>query len=146
MAISRSAIFAKLWDLLQGVPGVVTFGQTIKLWSDVDPSAQPALFLVTGGQTAAQNRGLPPKWTLKAELYVYVNSRTSQDATPGARLNMILDAIEAALEPLAPLGPEGSVQTLSKAVWHCWIAGIETDEGALGEQSVAVVHLEMLAA
>ncbi len=145
MTISRVAIFDKLWALVQGVPGVVTFDRTLKLWDDVDPSAQPAIFLMTAHQTPTQSRGLPTKWALQADLIVYAHAKSSQEANPGARIQAILDALEHALEPLTPLGPEGFVQTFAGGVLHCWITGIDVDEGPLDGQAVAIVHLELSA-
>jgi hypothetical protein len=59
-------------------------------------------------------------------------------------LNPLLDAIAAAL---APTGADlvAGAQTLGGLVKHCWISGaIETDEGALGGQAVAIVPVEIL--
>jgi hypothetical protein len=58
-------------------------------------------------------------------------------------MNPLLDALTAAL---APPNPVENVQTLGGLVAHCWIeGGIQTDEGVLGGQSVAIVPIRILA-
>ncbi|HXP74621.1 MAG TPA: hypothetical protein VN823_10790 [Stellaceae bacterium] len=56
-------------------------------------------------------------------------------------MNPLLDAIETALAPDLVT----NVQSLGGLVAHCWIAGkVETDEGVLGGQAVAIVPIEIL--
>ena len=80
----------------------------------------------------------------RAHLAVFVYAKAPDEATqPATVLNPLLDAIEAAPAP----GGEGTVQTLGGLAEHAWIAGkIETDEGVLGGQTVAIVPVEILAA
>jgi hypothetical protein len=64
---------------------------------------------------------------------------------PASVLNPLIDALEAAL---APLPMNGVWQNLGfpASVMHTYINGtIETDEGALGDQAVAIVPVEILA-
>jgi len=140
--MDREAIFVALADLLNGIPGVVTFSRKLLHWTDVSPSQQPALFLAQGNQTATPGdpaRGLPTKWTLSADLYLYTN--TQGETSPSTRANILLDAIEHQLSP----PPLQRTQTLGGLVEHCWIEGaIETDEGTLGDQAVAIVPLKIL--
>jgi len=61
---------------------------------------------------------------------------------PSVQINQILDELEAALAP--PPGPSFK-QTLGGLVEHCWINGeIQTDEGTLGNQAVAIIPIRML--
>jgi hypothetical protein len=58
-------------------------------------------------------------------------------------LNPLLDALEAALAP----SPATGIQNLGlpAMVQHAYIAGkIETDEGVLGDQAIAIVPVEIL--
>jgi len=58
-------------------------------------------------------------------------------------LNPMLDALEAALAPL----PATGIQNLGlpTMVQHAYIQGkVETDEGVLGDQAVAVIPIEIL--
>jgi hypothetical protein len=83
---------------------------------------------------------MPEKRTMTFDLYVYVNTGDN-DYPPSQIMNSIIDAIDSAL---APSGPNDT-QTLGGLVSHCWIAGtIETDEGALGDQGVAIIPIEII--
>jgi hypothetical protein len=64
-------------------------------------------------------------------------------AAPATILNPLLDALEAALAP----SPATGIQNLGlpAMVQHPYIAGkIETDEGVLGDQAIAIVPVEIL--
>src|SRR5262249_42476251 len=103
----------------------------------------PALFMTQKNETAARQRGLPPKWTLSVDLYVY--AQASNDSTaPALSLNPLLDAIDAAIAPLGrDLG--ANVQSLGRAVYQAWINGkIEIDGGILGRQAVAIIPVEIV--
>jgi len=140
--MSRDAALAALFIKLQAIPGLVTVSRRLRMWSDVDPSEQPALFLAGGNHTPTQDpSGIPAYWRQTATLYLYVH--TSDPATaPATVLNGLLDAIENAILPVYE-----EKQTLGGTCEHCWISGqIETDEGVLGDQSVAIIPLEILTA
>jgi hypothetical protein len=58
-------------------------------------------------------------------------------------LNPLVDAVEAALMPAATTGVQDL--GLPAMVQHAYIAGkIETDEGVLGDQAVAIIPVEIL--
>jgi len=141
--VSRDAVFAALSVLLQGIPGVVTFSRRLKHWSDVDPLEQPALFLAGAAKAPRQDKsGLPVIWALQGNLYLYVHN-TDPDIAPSTKLNDLLDAIEARMAPAFP----GQKQTLGGLCQHCWISGpIETDEGILGDQAMAIIPFEIFLA
>jgi hypothetical protein len=62
---------------------------------------------------------------------------------PAIALNQLVDAIELALSP----GPAFEEQTLGGLVSHCRIVGeIETDEGVLGDQAVAIIPSKSMVA
>lgn len=137
----REPIYAALFALVSGVPGVVTASRKLKLWSDVAAIEQPALFMAQGAELAIRNTGQPVKWVLDVKLYLYVN--TSGDTSPTITLNVILDGIERALTPTLA----GSAQTLGGLVHDARIEGaIETDEGVLGEQAIAIVPVRIITA
>jgi hypothetical protein len=139
MAIAREPIFAALFAKLTASAGYATSSRKLKHWSDVPRDQQPALFLAQGRQSVKTVRGQPSVWTLSAEVYVYVN--TSGFSNPGSALNPLMDAIEAALA-----GNQGeNTQTLGGLVDWCRIEGsIETDEGTLGDQAVAIIPISIL--
>lgn len=139
---SREAIFAALFAQVSAAAGLVTTSRTLQLWTDVAPAQQPALFQAEGKQAAIVQRPKPTKWAFHAELAVYCHRATAGGVDVVSQLNTIVDAIVAALEP--PAGADA--QTLGGLVTDCRIAGdIETDEGRLGEQAVALIPIEIIA-
>ncbi|HZL59438.1 MAG TPA: hypothetical protein VFC38_07030 [Stellaceae bacterium] len=140
--MNREPIYAALFDLLSNAAPFVTASRRLRHWSDVGPAEQPALFVVQKSETAERRNGLPPKWRALVDVYVYAHA-PDEAAAPSIVLNPLLDAVEAALAPK----DSGAVQTLGGLVSHATIVGrIETDEGVLGGQSVAIVPVEILVA
>ena len=139
--MSREAIYSALFAAVSGAAGFVTRSRRLRHWSDVAAAEQPALFQIQKSETAKQRRGLPAQWTLAVDLFLYAHA-PDELAPPASTLNPLLDAVEAALAP----DPVSGIQTLGGLVSHCWIEGkIETDEGVLGGQAVAVIPVLLLA-
>lgn len=135
----REAAYAALFSKLSVITGVTTKERRLRHWVDVQPSEMPYLAMAVGGQMATPVKGLPTKWTLNADVYLYVQS---DNLPPGPILNGLLDKIDAALAP----EPGQTTQTLGGTVSHAWIEGdVQTDEGTLGSIAVAIVPLRMLA-
>jgi hypothetical protein len=140
---AREAVYAALWSLAAGAAEFATASRRLRHWSDVSPAEQPALFMSEKGSVAKLKAlGAPVIWTLYADLYLYAHSSDPYRA-PAAVLNPLVDAVEAALAPVAATG----IQDLGMpaVVQHAYIAGkIETDEGTLGDQAIAIVPVEIL--
>jgi hypothetical protein len=126
--------------------GAATFASSnrrLRHWADVAPAEQPALFLSEkGGHAVVKALGAPIIWTLYADFYIYVHSDDPY-AAPATILNPLLDALEQALAP----SPVTGIQNLGlpDMVQHAYIVGkIETDEGVLGDQAIAIVPVEIL--
>ncbi len=138
--MNREAIYSALFAKMSAAAGFATASRRLRHWSDVGAVEQPALFQVQRSETARRDAGLPSKWTLAVDLFLYAHA--ADDATAAATvMNPLLDAIEAALAP----DPVTNVQGLGGLAVHCWIAGkVETDEGVLGGQAVAIVPIEIL--
>lgn len=135
--MNREAIYQALFDKLSAIPGIKTKSRRLRHWTDVTQGEQPALFQTEGKQSGQNMTGLPTKWTLAVDVYLYVKTPAPQ--VPGTVMNPLLDAIEAAL---APDNPIKNTNTLGGLVEWCRIEGtIETDEGTLGDQAVAVVPI-----
>lgn len=134
-----SALFAKL-TALKTAGTVVTASRRLEHWNDVDAGMQPAVYQQQGLQTPEKPvKGGKYKWDFTVNIYVYV--RVADDADPGPVLNPILDAIENALTPLPAIG----LQNLGGACHDCYIDGaIETFEGTLGNQEVAIIPIKIL--
>lgn len=137
-------IYAALFAKVDKMPGLLTSSRKMKHWADVPAKQQPALFMIQGGETPEQVRGLPAKWRLKAELYLYVNPGEGKSVIPSQVMNPLIGAIRNAL---AVDNVVANACTLGGLVSHCWIAGeIEVYDGVLGDQAVAVVPIEILTA
>jgi hypothetical protein len=141
--IIREAIYSALWVLGSGAGSFASSNRRLRHWGDVAPAEQPALFLSEkGGHAVVKALGAPILWTLYADFYIYVHSDDPY-AAPAMILNPLLDALEQALAPL----PATGIQNLGlpDMVQHAYIAGkIETDEGVLGDQAIAIVPVEIL--
>ena len=141
--IAREPIYAALFDLVAGAAGFVTAERRLRHWSDVAPAEQPALFMTQKSETAAVKAlGAPLVWTLTVEFYLYAHSSDPR-LSPATVLNPLIDAVEAALAP----APITGLQDLGLAamVQHAMIAGkIETEEGVLGDQAIAIIPIEIL--
>jgi hypothetical protein len=141
--IEREPIYAALFALAQGAAGFVIADRRLRHWSGVGPAEQPALFMSQKTETATvKTLGAPTVWSLAADLYLYVHS-SDPYAAPTTILNPLIDAVEAALAP----PPATGIQDLGlpNTVSHAYIAGkVETDEGVLGDQAVAIIPVEIL--
>jgi hypothetical protein len=141
--IAREPIYAALFELVAGAAGFVTAERRLRHWSDVAPAEQPALFMTQKSETAAVKAlGAPLVWTLNVELYLYAHSSDPR-LSPATVLNPLIDAVEAALAPAATTGLQDL--GLAAMVQHAMIAGkIETEEGVLGDQAIAIIPIEIL--
>lgn len=134
--MNREAIYQALFDKLATVPALKTKSRKLRHWTDVQGIEQPALFQAQRSESAATTNGTATRWTLNVDVYVYVKT-TGGNFAPATQLNNILDAIETAL---APDNPIRNTNTLGGLVVHCRIDGtVETDEGNLGDQAVAII-------
>lgn len=141
--IIREAIYAALWTLGSGAGSFASANRRLRHWADVAPAEQPALFMSEkGGHAQVKKLGAPIVWTLYADFYIYVHS-SDPYAAPATVINSLLDALERALAPSAATGIQNL--GLPQMVQHAYIAGkIETDEGVLGDQAIAIVPVEIL--
>jgi hypothetical protein len=141
--ITREPIYAALFGLLEAAADFTVVGRRLRHWSDVAPAEQPALFMAQKTELASvKTLGAPTVWTLAVDLYLYVHSSDPYLA-PATVLNPLIDAVEAALAASATTGVQDL--GLPATVQHAYISGkIETDEGVLGDQAVAVVPVEIL--
>ncbi len=141
--INREPIYAALFGLMETAADFAVVGRRLRHWSDVSPAEQPALFMAQKTELASVKAlGAPTVWTLSVDLYVYVHSSDPYLA-PAMVLNPLLDAVEAALAPSVTTGLQDL--GLPAMVQHAYISGkVETDEGVLGDQAVAIVPVEIL--
>lgn len=142
MTPTREAVFSALFARLSGLAGFATKSRMLRHFNDVPAEEQPALFQIQKNQGTEPVRGLPSKWTLRADVFIYC--RQPDEVTPSSvTLNGLLDAVENALAPDA--GPVNDC-TLGGLVSKCRIAGeIEIFEGVADNgQAVAVIPVEII--
>ena len=137
--MNREQIYAALFSRVSSIPDIVTASRRLKHWNDVPDHEQPALFQSQKDELANARSDLPTVWTFNVELYLYCHSGGNPDAVPATILNPLLDAIEDAFKP-----DYSGYQTLGGLVHDCVIDGrIETDEGLLGPQSIAIIPIKI---
>jgi hypothetical protein len=141
--IDRELIYSTLWAVASRSSRFASANRRLRHWADVAPAEQPALFMSEkGGEAVVKALGAPIVWTLFADFYIYVHS-SDPYAAPQTTLNPLLDALERVLRP----DPATGIQNLAlpNLVRHAYIAGkVETDEGVLGDQAIAIVPVEIL--
>jgi hypothetical protein len=128
---------------INGNDGWATLSRRLRLWSDVAPADQPALFVTEHAENIAfVSETLPGKTTLNVDLFIYISAGQDPQTIPARDLNIALDALAEALAP-----PPGSDrQTLGGLVYHCRIEGrVVKDPGDLDGQGLALVPLKILA-
>jgi hypothetical protein len=153
MLSNRENIYAAVFVIFSAAASFKTTGRRVVTWADVDKERQPALFMAQAGESALRVKGFPAKWTISVKLYLYCHAENDH-APVGPVMNPLLDAIAALVQTKA--NPDGSRRPLLPGetndlgiagVSHCWIEGnIETDEGALGSQGVAIIPVSILVA
>lgn len=114
----------------------------VKLWSDVAPADQPALFIGEHGETVAYaSDNLPSKTTLNVDLLIYTSAGRDPDSVPARALNIAIEALVATLAP----DPKTGRQTLGGLVQSCRVEGrIIKDPGDLDGQGFALVPVKIL--
>lgn len=145
--IARDSYYQALFALLQGLKsqGVVKVcDRRLRFLDEMSASELPALFMAVDHQQTAQRRGLPPRRTLGAKIFLYA-ANPDHHTPAGVQLNGLIDAVEQALAPNAPDLVGDNVQTLGGLVCHAWIEGaIEVFEGPQGQKAAAILGVQML--
>jgi hypothetical protein len=141
--IEREQIYAALFARAASAAHFVTVARRLRHWSELTPAEQPALFMRQKSEIATvPTLGAPTVWTLMVQLHLYAHAGDPYVA-PASILNPLIDAVEAAFAPSAATGLQNL--GLPAMVRHAYIAGkIETDEGVLRDQAVAVMPVEIL--
>ena len=142
--MSREQIDSAIYALIQGIAPFQTSSRRLPTnWLETAPERQPALYLLHGQEVLEQNvqkMGGPLSSTINYTVILMVHSGGQINSTPMSRLNPIIDALVNAIHPT-----NGTKQTLGDLVHRLIISGpIETDEGLLGDQAIAVVPLSVI--
>ncbi len=145
----RETIYAAFYALLAAITaedGSKTFksgGRVLKAQEEVALEEAPALYVLQKTETAEVIRDIPTRWSLEAEVYIYVKTETQPGVAPSTQLNPLVDAVIAALggpnQPNTPIE-----QTLGGLVSKCRVAGaVVYGEGVLGDYGVAIVPVRI---
>lgn len=141
--MTRAPLYAALYAEAQALKtaGTVRTVSDILLPFDQVPSEdRPALFQTVTRETPHYVSAIatPHAWTIEATWWVYVSR---PDGTPPqAVLGPVLDAIEARLTPLH------GIVTLGGLVEKVQLGTIETSEGTLGNDEIAIVPVRLTVA
>jgi len=147
--MNRTQIYCSLVQQLSNLRGAPYSLDipTIELGLDnAENAVQPAIYIAPMKEKSSNVRGLPNKWTLLVEVYVYVKQSGSK--TGVENILPLLDAIDTVTSPQVNNRGPGSFANdlgLPNIVTHCAIAGeIEIFGGYLGGQTIARVPFEIL--
>ena len=147
--MTRESIYAAVFAFWSGLtvggsPAFKTATRSAKVWENVAAEDQPALLQLQRSESVTKPRGLPAKWTLSLDLYLYVHTNQINDpaTTASQLLNPLMDAIESALT-IDDLSNDAC--TLGGLVSHCYIDGaVQTFEGNLGDEAVMIVPVTIV--
>lgn len=118
----------------------VTKSRRLKLFSDVPPAAQPAMYVVEHNeQYNGRNRSTPRRGELTGSVFCY--ARTDGEQIGGAIINVMMDAVEAAF---APDNGDGAC-TLGGIVSWAYIDGqVFKDPGDIDNQAMLIVPFRVM--
>lgn len=136
--IQRETYYGELAKRLKAIPGIKTFGRRLRHVNEVPPAQQPAIFLAQTGQRPSYQPGRTIMWDLGADIYLYV--RDPKGADPGPIMNPIMDALCAVFTPDNAMV---NACTFGGLCHRVELGTIETDEGTLGEQAIAIIPVTM---
>lgn len=123
-----------------------TVTRRIKLFNEVDATAQPWCGQAEHGLQEAQVTGMPYKTILEANWFV-LQCVAKDDKAIGAILNnLIMKGVRDALKPKpADPGFADKRNTLGGLVYHCFISGrVFKDPGDLDGQGLMIIPIKLL--
>lgn len=146
MNSSREAIYGSLFAALRGAVtdlGFRTISRRVRLWTDVNPADQPALFMQQVSERAEYaGRNIPIKWDLFVDVPVYVFGGQGPDDSPMPLLNAAIDAIESLFPPGGPKPTTFGLRGVSEVRIF---GDVEIGQGNLSGQGVAVIPIRIVA-
>lgn len=143
MSTTRSQIEAAFFSLLAVTSGIISSSQRFVHWDQANKSKLPFLTIIKTGEERGRD-GTLPILTLKYHVFIYTSSGLDPNDIPGTAMNVLLDALDAAV---APVGADAMIglQTLGGLVDHVWAAGeVFIDNGDVDGKGVAAVPFEIV--
>lgn len=154
MALDREAIYSALFALASNITwnrgnGPETFKKTTRrlaLFTDVPDIEQPWLGQAEHNEYQTQQTGFPYKHTLEVSWMIYHKDGEQPGSVPAILTNLIISAVETALEPkVQDIGFFERRNTLQGLVHHCFVDGtILKDPGDIDKQALIVVPIKLL--
>jgi hypothetical protein len=142
MAATREQIMTALCARIFAIADFKTTGRRALLWSKVPFDKQPACFVQNVKETTEHQNTMLAIRRIYVDVVFYVQVGSNAEAEPGAAINKLLEALDAALLPDDDLR---NTLTLGGLVQQCWIEGdTDIDQGGLDGQAKAVVPLQIL--
>lgn len=139
--MNRELIYGGLFKQLAGIEGFAVTSRLLKHWADAP--IQPALYQAGSKESAITNTGQPTKWELRLSVYLYVKTEGAE--SPGEVMNPLLDAVCAVVNKRHPITGRNDLGGIAGVEWARIDGTIETDEGTLGNQAVAIIPVLILA-
>ena len=150
LSVSRETVMQALWAKLtaatfsQPVNGHTTWVLTsrrVKLFSEVAKEDRPCLFMAERNETPAyRSENNTQVLTMDVMLFVYTDA-SDPNYTPAIDMNVIMDALDAALSP----GPGVQRQTLGGLVSHCRVEGqVLKDPGDIDGDGLLMVPIKIM--
>jgi len=143
MSLDRELIFSTLFTAVSGANGILTASRKFRGFDDIQPEFCPALFMVESPEEGVEQRkGLPPKYTLSAEIFLRIHTGDEEES-PATALNELITAVEDTLAP----DISTNVNNLGlDNVSHCWIVGpILKFPAYVGNKGAAIITVNILA-
>jgi hypothetical protein len=144
MQVNREVIAQALETQLGKVKDLYPFktvSRRARIWTNVTPSEQPALYLIKVSEGYDQSTWGAARYRLKYLMLCYLRADAQPNVVAEVEINKALDALDATLAGKPP----GTKQTLYGIVENCWIDGdVMIDTGILDQQIVIVVPVSIL--
>lgn len=135
-------IYEGVKTAMASIAQVKTVSRRFRHYSQTSPADCPAIFITQKGEQVVNQKGIPGKWHLKLDLFVYIHIGDDQTAIPSTVLNGVLRDMRAVLLPDPVSGVPAAFNGL---VSHAWIGDeVEIFDGVAGSLAMAVVPLEIL--
>ena len=148
--INNEPIFAALEALLATLVGyppttqqpLAGVSRRMRSFADVMPAEMPILFQIQKKDGADWKFGRPAKWTLEADLFIYVDTTADKTIIPSQVYNPIVYAIRSLLVPAGDV-----TQTLGGLVHRCSMEGeAEYWDGVLDTVAIVCLPIQIIAA
>jgi len=153
MAIDHEAPFAALTERVQlycrdSLASPVR--RRLISWDQIGQAEQAAVCVIATRHSPRVDGPAPAIWTLEASVVIYARADADPSSSAEPILNQLIGKIEAALERQSDetvIGPGQQIQrwtTLGGAVVAAIPGQVEIDDGAQGNEGIAIFAVELL--